>query len=168
MLVASLYGTSRHDTSTQCWANVGPASSTLSQHQPSIGWTCRVCWGGVPFPACDKCGRVCKWGCQVISRRATLRDHTNDHVAKPAISSQWIIRHDKYQGDSLITPSDSNYKGTFSGGILTQVMFWSWSHIIVSSCSVTATAVKTSDWTRDFVTSNKRLTTNLVTCHFVI
>ena len=29
---------------TQCWFNVGLASQTVEQHQPSIGWTCRVCW----------------------------------------------------------------------------------------------------------------------------
>ena len=29
-------------TLTQCWANVGPPSTMLSQHQPSIGLPCRV------------------------------------------------------------------------------------------------------------------------------
>ena len=31
-----------HDTLAQCWGNVGPASSTLSQHCPSTGWMSRV------------------------------------------------------------------------------------------------------------------------------
>ena len=30
----------------QCWAIVGPPSTTLNQHYPSIGSTCRVCWEG--------------------------------------------------------------------------------------------------------------------------
>ena len=35
---------SKHDTLTQCWAAVGPPSTTLGQHQTIIGSTCRVCW----------------------------------------------------------------------------------------------------------------------------
>ena len=34
---------SKHDTLTQCWANVGPPSTTLSHHEPSIGSKCRAC-----------------------------------------------------------------------------------------------------------------------------
>ena len=32
-----------HDTFTQCWVYVGPPSTTLTQHYPSIGLLCRVC-----------------------------------------------------------------------------------------------------------------------------
>ena len=32
----------KHETLTQCWANVGPLSTTLSQHKPSIGLPCCV------------------------------------------------------------------------------------------------------------------------------
>ena len=35
---------SKHETFTQCWLNVGPASKTVDQHWASIGWTSRVCW----------------------------------------------------------------------------------------------------------------------------
>ena len=35
---------SKHDTLPQCWANVGPASTTQGQHYPSIESMCRVCW----------------------------------------------------------------------------------------------------------------------------
>ena len=35
---------SKHETLTQCWVNVDLSSSTLAQHQPSIGPTSRVCW----------------------------------------------------------------------------------------------------------------------------
>ena len=34
---------SKHETSTQCWANVGPPSTTLSQHYPVLGY--RVVFG---------------------------------------------------------------------------------------------------------------------------
>ena len=34
----------RHDTSIQCWTNVGPPSTTLAQHCSNIGSMCRVCW----------------------------------------------------------------------------------------------------------------------------
>ena len=37
-------GASKHDALAQCWADVGPSSTTLAQHQPSIGTTPRVCW----------------------------------------------------------------------------------------------------------------------------
>ena len=36
----------KHETLTQCWANVGPSSTMLSQHQPCIGLPCRV-WRNV-------------------------------------------------------------------------------------------------------------------------
>ena len=34
----------KHETSTQCWANVGPPSTTLAQHWSSIGSMSRVYW----------------------------------------------------------------------------------------------------------------------------
>ena len=34
----------KHETLTQCWANVGTPSATLAQHQTSTGSTLRVCW----------------------------------------------------------------------------------------------------------------------------
>ena len=37
---------SKHETSTQCWVNVGPPSPTSPQHSPSIGSMYRVCWDG--------------------------------------------------------------------------------------------------------------------------
>ena len=35
---------SKHEALAQCWANDGPSSTTLAQHQPNIGPTPRVCW----------------------------------------------------------------------------------------------------------------------------
>ena len=35
----------KHETLNQCWADVGPTSATLAQHQPSIGSMSRACWG---------------------------------------------------------------------------------------------------------------------------
>ena len=35
---------SKHEALAQCWADVGPSSATLAQHQPSIGPTPRVSW----------------------------------------------------------------------------------------------------------------------------
>ena len=35
---------STHETSTQCWFHVGPASSIQAQHENSIESTSRVCW----------------------------------------------------------------------------------------------------------------------------
>ena len=35
----------KHETLNRCWVDVGPPSTTLIQHQPSIGSTSRVCWG---------------------------------------------------------------------------------------------------------------------------
>ena len=35
---------SKHEALAQCWADVGPSSTTLAQHQPNIGPTPRVCW----------------------------------------------------------------------------------------------------------------------------
>ena len=35
---------SKHDTLTQCWTNVGPASQTVAQHWPIIGSMSRVFW----------------------------------------------------------------------------------------------------------------------------
>ena len=32
----------KHETLTQCWANIGPPFTILSQHLPSIGLLCRV------------------------------------------------------------------------------------------------------------------------------
>ena len=32
----------KHETSTQCWSNVGPPSTTLAQHWFNIGWMSRV------------------------------------------------------------------------------------------------------------------------------
>ena len=32
----------KHETLTQCWANVGPLPTRLSQHYPSTGIPCRV------------------------------------------------------------------------------------------------------------------------------
>ena len=37
----------KHETLTQCWANFGPPSATLAQHQTSTGSTLRVCWVSV-------------------------------------------------------------------------------------------------------------------------
>ena len=36
----------KDDTSSQCWANVDPPSTTLVQHWSNIGSMCRVCWDG--------------------------------------------------------------------------------------------------------------------------
>ena len=33
----------KHEPLNQCWADVGPASQMLGQHQPSIGSMSRVC-----------------------------------------------------------------------------------------------------------------------------
>ena len=38
---------SKHETLNQCWADVGPASQTLGQQQPSIGSMPRVRRDGV-------------------------------------------------------------------------------------------------------------------------
>ena len=38
---------SKHETLNQCWADVGPASQMLGQHQPSIGSMSGVCRDGV-------------------------------------------------------------------------------------------------------------------------
>ena len=38
------YIPSKHQTSNQCWFDVGPASWTLAQHQTSIGTTCFFSW----------------------------------------------------------------------------------------------------------------------------
>ena len=35
----------KHETLNQCWADVGPTSATLAQHQPSIGSMARACRG---------------------------------------------------------------------------------------------------------------------------
>ena len=35
---------SKHETFTQCWFNVGPPSATLDQLWTNIRWTSRVCW----------------------------------------------------------------------------------------------------------------------------
>ena len=35
---------SKHEALAQCWADVGPSSTTLAQHQPNIGPAPRVCW----------------------------------------------------------------------------------------------------------------------------
>ena len=35
---------SKQETLTQCWGNVGPPSAPLDQHCPSIGSMSRVCW----------------------------------------------------------------------------------------------------------------------------
>ena len=32
-----------HETLTQCWLDVGPASTTLAQHQAIFGWSPRIC-----------------------------------------------------------------------------------------------------------------------------
>ena len=34
----------KHETSTQCWTNVGPASWTVAQHWTNIGSMFPVCW----------------------------------------------------------------------------------------------------------------------------
>ena len=34
---------SKHETFTQCWNNVGPALQTVGQHCTNIGWTSRTC-----------------------------------------------------------------------------------------------------------------------------
>ena len=43
---------SGHDTLNQCWVDVGPASATLAQHLPSIGWTYHVYWESVSAECC--------------------------------------------------------------------------------------------------------------------
>ena len=35
---------SKHETSTQCWTNIGPPSTTLAQHWSNIGSMSRACW----------------------------------------------------------------------------------------------------------------------------
>ena len=40
---------SKHESSTRCWTNVGPTSTTLAQHWSNIGWMSRVCWVGPLF-----------------------------------------------------------------------------------------------------------------------
>ena len=35
---------SEHETFTQSWFNVGPASQTVGKHWTNIGWTSRLCW----------------------------------------------------------------------------------------------------------------------------
>ena len=34
----------KHEAFAQCWAEFGPSSSTLAQHQPNIGPAPRFCW----------------------------------------------------------------------------------------------------------------------------
>ena len=34
----------KHDTFSQCWGNVGPASQTVAQRYPNTVSMCRVCW----------------------------------------------------------------------------------------------------------------------------
>ena len=38
-----IYIPSKHEALANCWADVGPSSTTLAQHQPNIGPTPRVC-----------------------------------------------------------------------------------------------------------------------------
>ena len=42
----------KHDTSIQCWINVGPASETLAQHWFNIVHTCRICWDSIKASIC--------------------------------------------------------------------------------------------------------------------
>ena len=37
---------SKHETSTQCWTNIGTPTTTLAQHRSSIGSMSRACWVG--------------------------------------------------------------------------------------------------------------------------
>ena len=39
------YSPSKHEVLAKCWADVGPSSTTLAQHQSNIWPTPRVCWG---------------------------------------------------------------------------------------------------------------------------
>ena len=43
---------SGHDTLNQCWVDVVPASATLAQQLPSIGWTYHVYWESVSAECC--------------------------------------------------------------------------------------------------------------------
>ena len=44
-MLAHNYGSAdKHETLTQCWPVVGPASETLAQQRASIVWTCRLSW----------------------------------------------------------------------------------------------------------------------------
>ena len=39
---------SKHETSSQCWFNVGPASQTVDQHKTKIGSMSHLCWSTDP------------------------------------------------------------------------------------------------------------------------
>ena len=49
---------SKHKTLNQCWANIGPPSTTSVQHRPNIASMSRVCWNVLKIQAQTKQVRI--------------------------------------------------------------------------------------------------------------
>ena len=86
---------SKHETLTQCWINFDPPSTTLSQHQASIGLPCQM-WasvtnGGPPLTPLTQL--LLKASCrlrqhEVLTRAERILVSTGD--ACPTINRHWV------------------------------------------------------------------------------
>ena len=77
----------KDETLTQCWTNVGPPSTTLSQHQPSIGWPSRVWCHAECGPASKTAGQ------HYPSFGSKHRAGTASMLVPPAVltRAEWIM-----------------------------------------------------------------------------
>ena len=73
----------KHGTPTQCWVKVGPPSTTLCHHLPSIGTFSRVCWSDILRP----------WHCALPvtpgSHHHTLNCHDSGHQSPSTYYARW-------------------------------------------------------------------------------
>ena len=88
----------KHETLTQSWTNVGPPSTTLAQHQPSIGLLCRFCRHAECGPASHSGGQTLThflfkascWYCQleVLTRAEWILPGSGE--SGPTFNRHWI------------------------------------------------------------------------------
>ena len=107
---------SKHESLARCWADVGPSSTTLAQHQPHIGLTTRVCWGALPVISGHRkrTSWTCWWYCNLCpttqpasfvslwERRLTGLPSVEPLVIWCLIMSDNIWAHCQTNNDSLI------------------------------------------------------------------
>ena len=99
--------TSKHETFTRCWLNVGPASTTLAQHWTNNGSKSRVCWdiyGAKELPANSR-----RWSNVVLISELCMLDSWQAFYSPPptSFSSRTLViswwRH-------LVTSSDQQLR----------------------------------------------------------
>ena len=92
---------SKHGAFNQCRFDVGPASTTLAQHQNNTGWSPRVCWvirywSNIPRQGCS----------QHAGQNSSPFLITNNNITSTCSMERWF-----HSSPFLITDCDEEWRG---------------------------------------------------------